>query len=441
MTVSAIPMGDAGSSGDYAGDRSRRPAPLGTRYRWLWTSSGLSNLADGIVKVAMPLVAVRYTQSPTLIAGLAFALTLPWLLFALPAGAFADRWDRRKTMLWANVGRAVLLGALAVIMLTGLGSIWALFVFAFCVGSAETVYDTSAQSFLPAIVERDQLSRANGRLYAAELTANQFIGPPIGGVLVVVGAGVAFLTPVALWVLAVGALLLLRGSYRIERHTRTTLRADIGEGLRFLWGHRVLRTLAIITGVSNLAMSAAGAVLVLYLVGPESAGRLTDPQYGLLMTATAVGGLLGSVVADRVERGIGRSRSLALTVVGGAVLTAAPALTASAWVIGAAFFVGGLSVVIWNVIAVSLRQRIVPDRLLGRVNSGYRLVAWGTLPLGAALGGVLADLLGLRAVFALMGLAILALLALLRLLSDDALDAAERAAVAESSTGRRGRGA
>lgn len=407
--------------------RSAADAPLGPRYRRLWLSSGLSNLADGVLKVALPLVAVHYTRSPTLIAGLAFALTLPWLLFALPAGAFADRWDRRVAMLGANGVRVGLIAALALAVWLDVGALWALFVVAFGVGAAETVYDTSAQSFLPKIVAREQLSTANGRLYAAELTANQFIGPPLGGVLVVLGAGVSFLTPAALWLLAIGALLLIRGSFRIERTERTTLRADIAEGLRFLWANRVLRTLAVMTGVSNLAINATFAVLVLYLVGPTSAGGLTDPGYGLLLTATAVGGLLGSVIADRVERRLGRSRSLALTVVGGAAMAGVPALTSNPLVIGAVFFIGGLTIVLWNVITVSLRQRISPDRLLGRVNSGYRLVAWGSMPLGAVLAGVLANLLGLRAVFAVMGVGTLALLALMPVLTDAAIDAAERA--------------
>jgi MFS family permease len=264
-------------------------APLGPRYRWLWVSSGLSNLADGVFKVALPLIAIRYTQSPTLIAGLAFALTLPWLLFALPAGAFADRWDRRVAMLGANGARVTLLAALAIAVWLDVGALWALFVVAFGVGAAETVYDTSAQSFLPKVVAREQLAKANGRLYAAELTANQFIGPPLGGVLVVLGVGVAFLTPAALWLLAIGALMFIHGSFRIERPVRTTLRADIAEGQRFLWCNRVLRTLAVMTGVSNLTINGSFAVLVLYLVGPGSAGGLTDPEFGLLLTAGAVG--------------------------------------------------------------------------------------------------------------------------------------------------------
>src|SRR5215207_7108372 len=160
---------------------------LGTAFWRLWTSSALSNLADGIVKVSLPLVALRFTDSPTLIAGLTFVLTLPWLLFALPAGALADRLDRRRAMLGANTVRTALLAVLALTAIVGVGSIWALYVVALCIGVTETIYDTAAQSILPQVVPRDRLSRANGRLQAAELTANQFIGPPLGGFLVTAG--------------------------------------------------------------------------------------------------------------------------------------------------------------------------------------------------------------------------------------------------------------
>jgi len=413
------------TSSDPASGRPGR-APLGSAYWWLWTSSGLSNLADGVFKIALPLVAIRYTQSPALIAGLSLALTLPWLLFALQAGALADRADRRRMMLGANIARTAVLAGLAVAAATGLGSIWVLYLVALCIGVSETLYDTSAQSILPQLVGRDQLSRANGRLYAAEMTANQFIGPPLGGLLVAAGAVISFATPSALWLVAVGALFLVRGDYRILREKRTSMRADIAEGLRFLWRNRVLRTLAIMTGAFNLASSAAFAVFVLYGVGPGSAMRLTDAGYGILLTSTAVGSLLGSFLAERVERLLGRAKALMASIVGSAVLIGMPALTASPYLVGAAFFVGGVAVVIWNVIAVSLRQRVTPDRLLGRVNSGYRLVAWGTMPLGAAIGGALAELFGLPMVFAIMAVAILALLALMTILTDRAMDAAEQ---------------
>lgn len=413
--------GDPGRDGAPAARR-----PLGAGYWRLWTSSGLSNLADGIFKVALPLVAIRFTRSPTLIAGLTFALTLPWLLFALQAGALADRFDRRRAMLGANAVRATLLAVLVLAVVFDLGSIWALYVVALCIGVTETIYDTSAQSILPQVVARDQLSRANGRLYAAELTANQFVGPPLGGFLVAAGAALAFTTPAALWAAAVGALLLVRGPFRVARDQRTTMRADIAEGVRFLMGQRILRTLAVMVGVFNFAGNATWSILVLYAVGPGSAMGLSEPAYGMLLTATAAGSLLGSLVAERIERRLGRARSLALTILGSALLVGTPAVTTDPVVIGAAFFVGGVTVVVWNVITVSLRQRITPDRLLGRVNSGYRLVAWGTMPLGAAAGGGLAQVFGLRAVFATMALTSLALFAGMTVVTDRAMDAAER---------------
>jgi MFS family permease len=329
-------------------------------------------------------------------------------------------------MIWANVARGLLMAALAVAAIAGVGSIWLLYVVALLVGFSETLYDTSGQSILPLIVPRDRLSRANGRLYAVELAANQFVGPPLGGVLVTAGVAAAFATPAGLWAVAVGVLLLLRGSFRVERTHRTTLRADIREGLRFLWRNPVLRTLAVMVGVSNFATNAVWAVLVLYAVGPGSAMGLTDPGFGLLLTATAAGSLVGSFVAEWAERHLGRARTLNLSIFTFAAFVGVPAVTADAYVIGAVYFVGGLTIAVWNVITVSLRQRITPDRLLGRLNSAYRLVAWGTIPLGAAAGGLLSEWIGLRAMFAAMAALTLLLVAARFVITEKRLAEAER---------------
>ncbi|MHA7245795.1 MFS transporter [Arthrobacter tecti] len=399
--------------------------PLGPSYWKLWTSSGLSNLADGVFKIALPLLAIQFTQSPTLIAGLTFAGTLPWLLFALTAGALADRLDRRLLMLFANITRAILPALLVGVILLDLGSIWALYVVALLVGVAETLYDTSAQSMMPQVVHRDQLSRANGRLYAVELTTNQFIGPPLGGLLVAAGVVAGFIVPGALWLAAVGALFLVRGSFRIERKQKTTLRYDIAEGLRFLWNQKILRTLAIMTGTFNFASNAAFAVFVLFAVGPTSAMKLSEVGFGILLTSSAIGAFIGSFLAEWAERKLGRSKALALTMVGGALFVGAPALTDNPYILGVVFFVGGALIVLWNVITVSLRQRIAPNRLLGRVNSAYRLLAWGTMPLGAVVGGLLAQWLGIQVMFGIMGVLTLALLGLMPILTDKAIDAAD----------------
>jgi MFS family permease len=416
---------------DSATKPPRDRAPLGASFWKLLTSSGLSNLADGVFKLALPLVAIRYTQEPVLIAGLSLVASLPWLLFALQAGAIADRLDRRKIMLAANTARAVLLAAVAASVMLGVESIWVLYAVALCIGTAETLYDTSAQSILPQIVGRTQLSRANGRLYAVEMTANQFVGPPLGGLLVAAGAVIAFAVPAGLWLVAVGMLFLVRGNFRVARDAPASMRSEIMVGLRFLWKNRVLRTLAFMTGLFNLTSSASFAVFVLYAAGPTSAMGLTDAQVGILFTTTAIGSLLGSFLAEHIERAIGRALSLVVAIVAGALLLATPAFTTNPFIIGAAFFLGGFGVVLWNVVAVSLRQRITPDRLLGRVNSGYRLLAWGTMPLGAAIGGVLGQFLGLPPVFLITGVGTLCLLAFMLRLTDRTMDAAERDAVGQ----------
>jgi MFS family permease len=397
---------------------------LGTAYWRLWLAAGLSDLSDGIVKVALPLVAIGYTRSPALIAGLAFAFTLPWLLFALPAGMLADRLDRRRAMLGANCVRGALMLLLVIAVAGGAKSIWALYFIAFCVGTAETLYDTSAQSIIPQVVPRDQLSRANARLYAAQMTANEFMGPPLAGLLVALGTVAAFATPVGLWAVAVGALLLLRGSFKVAG-SGGGMRAEIAEGLRFVWRNRVLRTFAMMVGVSNFATNAVFAVFVLYAVGRGSAMGLSRPSYGVLLAVSPAGSVLGSLVAERVERLLGRARAIAVSSVSVALLVGVASVTANVFAVGAAFFAGGVGVIILNVIMVSLRQRITPDRLLGRVNSCYRLVAWGTMPLGTLLAGVLGSTIGVRWVFAIMGLLALTTLAGLLVANDAAMDALE----------------
>jgi MFS family permease len=392
---------EAGRIAPSRGDRAR----LGAAYWRLWTADGLSNLADGLLKVALPLLALTHTASPALIAGLPMAFSLPWLVFALPAGALVDRLDRRAAMLAATAVRALVLAGLAAAITTGHDSIQTLYAAAFAVGVAETVYGTSAQSILPQLVPRSLLTRANGRLFAVELAANEFAGPPLAGFVVAAGAATALLTPLGLFIVAFGVLLLVRGSFRVEtdvastRAGRPSLRADIAEGLRFVLHDKLLRTLAWMTGLYNLATNATFAVFVLYATGPTSALHLSGHAYGLLLAVIAAGSVLGSVIAERLVVALGRFRTLTLSVAGGTLLVGTPALTTNTYLIGTAFFVGGVGTVLWNVVAVSLRQRMTPDRLLGRVNSAYRLVAWGVMPVGAALGGAVAQAAGVRAVF------------------------------------------
>lgn len=416
---------------------------MGGRYWKLWTSSAVANLGDGIFQVAVALLAVRLTRSPLLISGVALAARLPWLVLALPAGAWADRWDRRRTMIRMNVVRVVLLGGLGLATATDVSTIGLVYVVALGLGCAEVLFDTSSQTIMPAIVEsKDDLSKANGRLYAVETITNQFVGPPLGGALVAASAALAIGAGAGLYAVAVVALLLLPGTYRTHREgPPTSLRADIGEGVRYLLGHRLLRTLGLLLGVQNLLFSAEFSIFVLFAVSKAGLG-LSDVGVGLLLTCGAVGGVLGSLVAAPVEKALGRTRLLALSILISGISLALPGLVPNAVVAGVTGACTGVASVMWNVVTVSLRQRIIPDQLLGRVNSGYRLLGWGTMPIGAALGGVLGEAVGLRAVFVVAGVGVLALLVpLFAVISDDAIRSAERddlgpgGAVAEGEDG------
>jgi MFS family permease len=400
---------------------------LGPRYWKLLTSSAMANLGDGIFQVAVALLAVRLTRSPILISAVALAARLPWLFLALPAGAWADRLDRRQTMIRMNAIRVALLTFLALAEAGGFASILLLCVVSLGLGCAEVLFDTAAQTLMPSVVGAGDLSRANGRLYAVETVTNQFIGPPLGGALVAASVALAVGLGAGLYAAALVALVFLPGVYRTERTgPPTRMRADIAEGLRYLFGHRLLRTLGLLLGAQNLLFMAQGAIFVLFAVSRDGLG-LSDFGVGALFTAAALGGLLGSFVAAPIERALGRARVLQFGVAVAAVALAAPGFLPRVWVAVAAGLAIGVSTVTWNVITVSLRQRIIPDTMLGRVNSSYRLLGWGSMPIGAALGGALAELLGVRTVFELAGLCMAALLVPLRLVVTDAVIAAAEA--------------
>jgi MFS family permease len=396
--------------------------PLGRRFWLLASATGASNLGDGIFRIALPLVAVGITRSPATVAGVEAARTLAWPVLALPVGAAADRLDRRRVMIVANGGRAALAFGAAALLGFGRESIVLLYAIAIGVGIAEVFSDTAGQSVLPSLVERADLGRANGRLAALEQGAQQLMGPPVVGLLIALGAGAALVGPAALWAVAVVLLWCLRGRFRPARAPRSsTVRSEIGQGLRFVAGRPVLRLMAGTVGVANLATSAAGSVFVLFAVGESSALGLDETHFALLILVAAVGGVLGSLLYEPVARRLGRALGLKVAIVGIAVSVGVPAVSSDLRVVTGTMFVGGAAIMLWNVPTVAYRQALTPDHLLGRVNSVYRLVAFGTMPLGAVLAGLAAETVGLRSVFAGSALLTLALLVPIGRLGDGAL--------------------
>lgn len=368
--------------------------------RRLIAASALSNLADGMFQITLPLIALSITRDPRAFAAVTVVGRLPWLLFALHAGALADRLDRRRTMLLVDLARAALIAALAATIVVDVEGLWTLYVVAFALGIGETLFDTAAQSILPTIVDNpEHLSRANGRLAAVELTANQFIGPPLGALIAGATLAGALTLSSIVYVLASLALVALVGQFRATRtEPPTRLRTDIAQGIRYLAHHRLLRALAVCVGVSNLGSTAMIAVLPLYVIDPGPVG-LSEAGFGLLYTTFAAGSIAGSALAPRIERRVGTRRTLLLSSASFPIFSVVPALTHSVVWLALGFLIGGMLSIGWNIITVALRQRIVPDHLLGRVNAGYRLLAWGTIPIGAALGGLTASRFGLTATF------------------------------------------
>ncbi|HET7481610.1 MAG TPA: MFS transporter [Actinomycetota bacterium] len=371
---------------------------LGANYWKLWIASAISNLGDGVRWTALPLLAASLTHDPARVAAIDFSASLPWFLFALPAGALVDRLDRRRVMVVSNVVRAAAMSLLAFFVLRELAPLFLLYAIAFCLGCAETMFDNAAQALMPRLVERAHLEKANGRLYAAELIANQFVGPPLGGFLFAIAMAVPFLLDAASFAIAAGLIVSLVGAFRVADRPDavTKLRHDIGEGLRWLWAHRLLRTLAAFLGIQNMMSTACFSIFV--LVSIEILG-LSDAGYGLLLTSLAIGSFVGSVTVSPLSRKVGSGTTLFICLAVSAAAYLVVALSSNPVVTGIGIGVLGWPIVAWNVITVSLRQSIIPDRLLGRVNSVYRLMGWGTMPLGAALGGLLGRTLGLRSPF------------------------------------------
>ena len=416
-----------------------RSSGLGSRFHRLLGAATVANIGDGVVTVAAPWLASSITRDPILLSLVVVATRLPWLLFTLPAGVLTDRLDRRRIMVWMDLVRFGVLAALSSTIvvageqlsdpaLVGDGAFvppanqgaWLAVVYAaaLVLGSAEVLRDNAAQTIMPRLVDADQLERANGRLWGAEMVANSFVGPPLGGLLIAVSLAVPFGVNAAAFLAASVLIASIPGRFgpATEPPTRRpSFWVELKEGVRWLWGHRLLRMLAVVLGVMNALLMLAFATMVLFV---QEVLDLDAARFGMLLTAGAAGGVLGSLVASRVSGRLGPGPSLLATLIGSSLTLGITGLTSTWGVVWAMTAVGSLLAVLWNVITVSLRQSIIPDHLLGRVNSVYRWFAWGMMPVGSLLGGLVVVAIeplagrewALRAPF-LLGAAVYAVLA------------------------------
>jgi MFS family permease len=370
--------------------------------------NAVSAVGDGLVLVAFPLLALTLTTSPVLIAGVAIAGRLPALLLSIPAGALVDRVNRRNLVTVINAVRVAALGVFAITLLAGHDSLLALYATVFVLGTADMMFNVATQACVPAMVPAGDLPRANGYLATAEMSGEQFAGPAIGGLAFAAAQVVPF---VADAVSFVASLFLVRSALpdSIHRRHKRPFLADIGEGLVWFLRHRLLRLLAVVVASLAFCQAMVFAELVMYGTGQLHLGHT---GYGLFFAGAAAGNVIGSLAAGRIHGRWGPSRCL----LGAAILAGSAYLVLSAtstvMTAAAVLFIEAVAVAVGNVTTLSLRQRLIPESLLGRVGAAFRLLLYGLAPVGALTGGLLTAALGVRSAFAVAGAVQLVVLAL-----------------------------
>jgi MFS family permease len=379
---------------------------LGARFVKLWAASTTSALGSGLTVIAAPLYVASRTSNPLIVSGVTGAAWLPWLLFALPGGVLVDRVDRRRLMVVIDWIRVAAMVALATAVLTRHGSIALLYVVVFVINTGEIVFRSASQAMIPAVVPRARLERANGWLVGGDMLMQGMLAGPLAGFLFAVAVSIPFFVNAGTYVASAVLISLVAGTYRSsprlaaaalgrsEAGALRSVRAEIAEGFRWLMGQRLLRTMAILIGLLNVTLTAATAVLV--LLARERLG-LGSVGYGLLFTCLAAGGILGSVIGDRLIGWVTATWTIRIGLLIEAGMHLALATSRNAYFIGFALFAFGVHGALWTIVGASLRQRLTPPEMLGRVGSTTLFVAAGGNCIGALLGGVIASSFGITA--------------------------------------------
>ena len=378
---------------------------LPNSYWRLFSSSTISNLGDGMVVAAAPLLAISLTDDSRLIAAISFAAMLPWLILSLPAGVYLDRHDRQKIMVRANLVRGLIFALIAIGAATDSLNIYLLIVATMLAGVCELFFDMSSQAILPAIVNQESLEVANSRLYISQIISNGFVGLPFGAWIFVIAIG----APFGIKAIALNLAALLIRSIRIKsapkvESSTNSFGADLRQGLAWLWKHDLLRTLAIMLGVANMCGMFAQAVFVKFARDELGLGAR---GFGILLAAISVGSIVGGLIGQRVSKKLGATTAIILSYIIFAISDVIPGVFPKIWTVALSGIVMAIAGTTWNVITVSMRQRLIPTELFGRVNSVYRFIGTGSTAFGALIGGQIAYSFGLRATYLASGVVLL----------------------------------
>lgn len=425
--MAACLAGDSEPSGGSHAPRSRRGWPDRTRslidppasvgrdvfsdlprgFRRLWAASAISNVGDGVRAVALPLLATELTNDPRLIAGVVVAERIPWLVFILPGGVWADRYDRRRLRVRLDIVRGVVVGLLALLVTFDVAAIGWVFATAALLAAAESVVDSSSMALVPSLVRRDQLERAGGVMSSTELIGQALIGPPLGGLLFATALAMPFGFDAVSFIAAAVVASTIRGNFTAtpapesgETEPPRSLKTDLAVAVRWLRAHTLLRNLALVSMLLGFLNLMHGAVFVIYARAELGLGPV---GFGLLLIAPAIGGIVGSIAAGALTRFHLTPVLTTSVIIGGAAIATLAATDLPA-VAAALLFIDAFTVLVWNVLTVALRQRLIPDHLLGRVSAAYRFVVYLAMPIGAFIGGLIADQATIPTVFTVAGL-------------------------------------
>ncbi|CAN5434382.1 MFS transporter [soil metagenome] len=378
---------------------SRRQLDRSSPFARLWFGKSASSLSDFLVASSLPILAALLTESRILVAAVTTALTLPWLIFGLTAGALVDRFDRRAAMLVAAAVRCAVYAGAGALALAGWLPDLGLLVIAIATGASQVITETATISLTPRLVDRQHLERANSRLLTAELIVESGAAL-MAGTLASVGAGLVCGVGATSAALAFIVLRRMRVPAGSSTAAATTVRSTgLLDGLRLLWSIPVLRSISLMGAVINTAWTAFTATFVLYAIAPGPVG-LSARRYSFLVTASIAGGIFGAALAPRILKRVGNRWGIGLNILANALTFGVPALTASPWIIGIAFFLGDSGSPQWRVAVNTLQQRNVPEELRGRVVAASRMISLGAAVAGPPIGVAIAELFGSRGLFA-----------------------------------------
>ena len=360
----------------------------------MWASSIISNLADGVMLAAVPLLAISLTDSPVLISLIGAMVMLPWLLFAIPIGAIVDRVDRRYIFAGANASRSAVVGVLALLIALDHVTIFWLLAAAFIIGVCEVAADTTAQSLIPQILEEKDFEKGNSRLQISETVIQGFIGAPISGFIYAAAIYLPFF--INSLGFAISALLALTipvkylQDIRQEGEEKTERRfvADMKFGIAYLFNQKVLRRLVVTTATIGLCYAMGSATMVLFII--KELG-LPERFFGVILAIEGVGAILGALVASRTSSKFGRSKVMTFAIVASSAVLLIQGFSPNIYIFVALATFGGFVISQWNILLMATYQTVIPKELYGRIHGTRRTLVWGAMPLGSLLGGVLAN--------------------------------------------------